>query len=348
MAIQLTSELERALQSAADRKASDLFLLPNEPVAFRVKDQIERSDGAALSPADVRAIAAAAVGEQRLARLVSDGGRIVTSCGLAGVIDGHLCVASSRGEITIVIGLIPAVFVPIDKARIPHAVIRELDKSHGLFVFSGRVGSGKTTTMLSITEHLNRETAKHICTVEDPISVIMTPKKSLVTQREVGVDVPDTVAGIAAAVTQDADLIVVGELKCPEDVQACMTATNVGKMVFTQMHATTPALVIQRLFDVQPAEHLPAFRRQLAQVLRGITAQILLPHAAGEGRRVPAYGVLIPDPEMRRAIADGRDAYDRKNPLPEGCRDITEDIEQLRREGLVTDDAARAALDTLQ
>ena len=345
MAIQQTPELERALQAAADRKATDLFLLPDEPVSFRVKDRIVRSEGDPLSEADVRAIAAAAVGDDRLATL-SDAGVIVTSCALAGVIDGQMSIASARGQITIVVLLITVKTLPVEAIALPPAVLRALEAPGGLAIFTGRIGSGKTTTMLSVLDHINATSEKHICTVEDPIEIRLTPKRSLVTQREVGLDVPDFVTGIATSLRQDANVIMVGELRSHDVVQACVTAAAVGRMIITQLHATTPEKALQRLYDVQPADQLEAFRRRLSESLRVICAQVLLPHAA-QDVRVPAYGVLIRDAEMRAAIAAGRDVALRQCPLPEGSLDISDDIERLRREGIVTDAAARAALDSL-
>ena len=346
MAVQQTPELERALQSAADRRATDLFLLPDEPVSFRVKGRIVRSDGDALSESDVRSIAAAAVGEERLTTL-GESGAAVTSCSLQGVIDGHMTVASSRGQITVVIRLITVKTLPVEVIKVPPAVLRAIESpSGGLAIFTGRIGSGKTTTMLSVLDHINLTSEKHICTVEDPIEIRLTPKRSLVTQREVGLDVPDFVSGIAASLRQDADVVLVGELRSHEAVQACLTTASVGRLVITQLHATTPEKAIRRLYDVTAADQLPAFRRQLSESLRVVCAQVLLPHAT-QDMRVAAYGVLIPDAEMRAAIATGGDVTLRQRPLPEGSLDISDDIERLRREGVVTDEAARAALDTL-
>ena len=346
MAVQQTPELERALQAAADRKATDLFLLPDEPVSFRVKGAIVRSDGDALSEADVRAIAAAAVGQGRLVSL-SESGTLVTSCSLPGVIDGQMTIASSRGQLNIVIRLITVKTLPIETIQLPPAVLRAIEQSAGgLSIFTGRVGSGKTTTMLSVLDHINATREKHICTVEDPIEIRLTPKRSLITQREVGLDVPDFITGIAASLRQDADIILVGELRSPDAVQACVTAASVGRTIITQLHATTPQKAIQRLYDVQPPDQLPIFRRHLSETLRVICAQVLLPHAT-QPTRVPAYGVLIPDAEMRAAILAGADVSIRERPLPEGSLDISDDIDRLRRQGVISDEAARAALDSL-
>ena len=346
MAIQQTPELERALQAAADRRATDLFLLPDEPVSFRVKDRIVRSEGDALSEADVRAIAQAAVGAERLAML-GESGALTSSCSLHGVIDGHMTIASSRAQLGVVVRLITVKTLPIETIMLPPAVLRAIEgPGGGLAVFTGRIGSGKTTTMLSVLDHINATGEKHLCTVEDPIEIRLTPKRSLVTQREVGVDVPDFVSGIAASLRQDADVLLVGELRTPEAVQACLTAAAVGRLVITQLHAPTPEKALQRLYDSQPADHQAVIRRQLAETLRVIVAQVLLPHATQE-TRVPAYGVLIPDAETRAAILAGRDVSLRQKSASEGSLDIVDELERLRREGQITDEAARAALDSL-
>src|SRR5213076_587910 len=138
--------------------------------------------------------------------------------------------ASSRGQLTMVVRLITIATQSLEAIQLPAAVVRAIDApGGGLAIFTGRVGSGKTTTMLSVLDHINATADKHLCTVEDPIEIRLTPKRSLVTQREVGTDVPDFVSGIAASLRQDADVLLVGELRSPDAVQACVTAASVGR-----------------------------------------------------------------------------------------------------------------------
>jgi twitching motility protein PilT len=164
-----------------------------------------------------------------------------------------------------------------------------------------------------------------------------------VQQREVGVDVPSVLAGIEAAMMQDADVLLVTEVKTLEDLQACITAAETGHLVIIVLHpAATPAEAIRRIMDIFPEDIADAARRAFANVLRGVSTQLLLPKIGGG--RVPAYGVIIPDDEMRSAIIEGRDILHRESPLPDGCTDLATEIERLRNEGRVTDDSARRTL----
>ena len=122
----------------------------------------------------------------------------------------------------------------------------------------------------------------------------------------------------------------------------CITPALAGLLVLTQVHANTPEAAIQRLTDVSLEENSLVFRRRLAEILSGVSAQILLPRADGKGR-VAAYGVLIPDDEMRQAIAEARNIFDRKTPLPQGCQSLSEDIENLFRQGIITEKSKNTA-----
>ncbi len=333
-------ELESALQLAHSRKASDVYLLPGEPITLRVHGKLERTTGAVLTAEDVERIALAHVGPQRLGRIGRELGRVVVSCGVPGLVSGRMTVARSLGDPTVAVRLLSSRFATAEECRVPEAVLGALNQRAGLVIFSGPSGSGKTTTMLSVLDHINTLRSVHIATVEDPISAIISPKLGLIQQREVGIDVPDIRAGIAACLSQDPDVIMVTELRTAEEVQAAVTAANTGHMVITQLHCHSPEEAVQRLIDAQPAEHAPVFRRELAQALRASVSQVLVKTVSGKGR-VPAYGVLIPDGEMRQAIIDGRNLLDRTSPLPHGCQTLADNLSVLVEDGVITEEVAR-------
>lgn len=346
MAITQTSELDRALQLAADRHASDLFLVPGEPVALRIAGKIQRTDQPPLTAADVRRIAVAAVGEQRLSALGTETGRIITSCEVPGVVAGRMCIASARGEPTIVVRILPTRLGSAKELAIPEAVLQAARSPSGLILFSGAIGSGKTTSMLSVLDDWNANFDGHICTVEDPIGMVLASKRSIIQQREVGVDVPDVISGIAAAMRQDLDVLMVGELKTAEEVQACLSACETGHLVFTQVHAEVPGRALQRLLEIQPAEELQQprlqlFCQRLARALRCVLGQVLLPRADGHGR-VAAYGVLIPDKEVLNQICQCQ-----RIKWPLGNPSIRDHILSLRQQNIITEQVARGAIDSL-
>jgi|GEM_PF-1512368 len=335
MAIRQMKAFERVLQEGFDRKASDVLMTPGEPVCFRIGGALVRAEGEALYADQIKSIAEAAVGEERLKKDIATVGRSVTSCGIDGVGDGRMCITSSFGDYTIAVRLLPRLLPTIKATRVPESVIEAAKAPHGLLIFAGPAGSGKTTTMLAVLEHLNETKAIHICTVEDPISYRMESKKAIVQQHEVGVDVPSVVSGIVAAMRQDMDVLMVNELKRVEEVEATVTAAHLGHLVITQMHSTSPEGAILRLMNIQPGEAGDMLRRQLGESLRCVCHQILLPTEDGKGR-VAAYGVLVVDEEMRRAIAAGEDIRARTKPLPKGCQSLAADTERLWVDGVIS------------
>ncbi len=344
MAVKLPPQVESLFNEALERGASDVFLLPGEPPTMRVNGLIERTDADPLSAEELRSIAAAMIGEEDLEKIGREVGEITRWCGVMGVVNATLSVARAHGDYTIVFGLNPPVIVDVKRAQIPEAMLEAACSGAGLVVFSGLAGSGKTTSLLSVVDYVNTQIPCHICTVENPIHVHITAKKALVQQREVGVDVPNCLSGIRAAMKQDLDVLCVGEITSVEELEACITAAETGHLVVTQLHAPTPEAAIQRIIDVFPDDLREVSRKALASVLKGVSAQRLL--AAKEGGRVPAYGVLIPDDEMRLAIAEGRDFMCRRGPMPEGSRTMEDDIKNLLRRGIISEEVAKDALHT--
>ena len=346
MAMEQTPELERILQEAADRGASDVHLVPGEPVSFRVRGAIERAEADPLTAAQVRAIAAAAVGDQALEQIPSATGGAITSCGLPGVVDGRIAVARALGDCTLTIRILPGVVLDVQAAGMPDAMLQAAQAPHGLIIFAGQTGSGKSTAAYSLLDHINATRPVHIYTIEDPVAARLTPKRALVQQREIGSDVPDTIAGLRCALTQDVDVLFIGQLTTVAEVQAAVTAADAGHLVIVVGHASSPEDMIQRLLDIQPPEARGHFAKRLASVLRAVSVQCLLPKAAGRGR-VAAYGVLVPDDQTRRAIIEAGSLAERTGPLPPGSRTLADDIRRLEAEGIVSPEAAAKALAAL-
>jgi twitching motility protein PilT len=341
MAAKETVQLQSYLQEAHQRGASDLFLVPGEPASYRVNGAIVRAEADPLTAEAVTAIAEGAIGPQRLAEIGPSTARVVTSCSLPGVVDGRMCVARTLGEPSIVVRLLPSKITPVGAIGMPAAAIEMLKSPSGLIIASGVAGSGKTTVLLSMIDHINVTRAGHICTVENPLTMRLVPKRCIIQQREVGVDVPDVLGGLKAALLQDPDVILVGETKRVEELEACITMAETGHLVLLQMFGRTPQETIQRLIDVQPPELRGAFQRALARMLRMVVTTFLL-NSPTKGKEA-AWGVLIPDVQMQNAIAEGKSVLDRPAPAA-GCQLLEEDIRRLAREGKVTQDEAQRAL----
>ena len=347
MTMRLPSELEKLAREAIEKDASDLFLLPGEPPAMRLHHVIQRTEADPLTAEAVRAMAEEAIGSENLRQIGPRLGRFRRWCGSPGEYNLSICIARSHGDYTIALRIMPTRIFTVEEVKLPPAIVKAACSRHGLVVVSGPTGSGKTTAAYALIDHINATVdGCHICTVEEPSHILITAKKALVQQCEIGVDAPDALAGIQAAADQDLDVLYVGEVNDVEVLQACISVAETGHLVITQMHAAAPEDAISRIVDAFPDAVRETSRRALARVLRGVSGQLLLKRADGRGR-VAAYGVIIPDEEMRQAIAEGRDFMARRSPWPEGCQTIEEHMQRLLAEGLVAEEAVAAARGTL-
>lgn len=344
----LPAELDRLVREAVENDASDLFLIPGEPPAMRLHGIIRRLEAEPLAAEAVQGWAEESIGSGNLSEIGRQTGRFRRWCGSAGEYNASLCVARSHGDCTITVRIMPSRIFSVEETQMPPAIVEATEQSHGLVVTAGLVGSGKTTAAYALVDHLNatREGC-HICTVEEPSHMLIPAKKALVQQREIGIDAPDAIAGIQAAADQDLDVLYVGEAGSGDVLQACISVAEAGRLVITQMHAATPGDTIAGIIELFPEPVREVSRRALARVLRGVSAQMLLRRADGQGR-VAAYGVIIPDDEMRRAIADGADFMARRTPWPGNCQSLGEHMQRLLREGVVAEEAVAEALRTLE
>jgi len=345
MKVNLTPRLEKLIEEAAERDASDIFLIPGEPVAMRVPGtwEIERAETDPLTAEEVEEMAEAALGKEDLARIGKEVGDMSRWCGRSGVANANLTVSRSLGDYTIHIRMSLLTIVPIDRIALPEAMRKILFSPNGLIIFTGLAGSGKSTTAYSAVDYINTNKPWHICTVEDPVMYPIPSKQSLVQQRCVGVDVPNTLAGIHASMRQDLDVLFINEIKTVEELEAAISVAEQGHLVITVFHAAaTPEESVRRMIDVFPEDVRDVSRRAIAGRLRAVSAQRLLPKVGGS--RVAAYAVLIPDDEMRKAIAEGRDFMKRDTPMPEGCQTMAEHIQRLRDEGVISEETAEKAL----
>jgi len=344
MAIEQIAKLETILQDAVARQASDVYLLPGEPVSFRIRGQIERTDGDPLTAEQVEQIAVAAVGEQGLHRIRHQAGGCVTSYNVPGVVNSRLSVTSVLGNWSVTVRIFPDTVLDPKAVGMPAAILEAAELSHGLVVFAGESGSGKMTTALSFLEHINATRHVHICTIEDPVVTRLTPKRALVRQHEVGVDVPDTLAALRYVLVENIDVLYLSVLRSVEEVVALVTAADLGALVIVVLHASSPEEAVERMLDVLRSDSATeAMCKRLAGVLRAVSVQRLFPKAHEKGVAA-AYGVLIPDDETRQAIIDGTDLKKRATAPPPGCQTLAQDIERLRREGVISDETAESAL----
>jgi twitching motility protein PilT len=337
--------LEQALCEAAQRGASDIHLVAGEPLTFRVSGAIVRSEGVPVSADEIRAAAIAQVGAEALSNIKSTGG-IVTRCSVEGVAKGRATVSTSRDEIRIVIVLVDEMVLDHRAAGLPRGILDVGAAKSGLVVFGGQVGSGYRTAATSFIDYINQTRPVHVVTIEDPVSGRITPRQAIVQQREVGTDIPDTLAGIKFAIAQDVDVLYVPEMRATVELTAALTAAEAGLLVVITVHGRSADEVMDRIVSAFPVDERQTYRKRLARTLLAISVQTLLARDDSSGR-VAAYGVFLPDAEARQAIAEGR-PLDSSDVLSPGCQRMVDHVRELLAAGVVSEETAAAELERIK
>jgi twitching motility protein PilT len=223
--------------------------------------------------------------------------------------------------------LLPSRLYTLQEIGLPQVVYALIRLEQGLVLVTGPTGSGKSTTLAAIIDHINQESDKHIVTIEDPLEFIHPNKKSLVTQREVGAHTMSFAAALRAVLREDPDIILLGELRDLETISLAITAAETGHLVFGTLHTRTAASTVDRLIDVFPPEQQSQIRTMLAETLKGVIAQQLLVRADGQGR-VVAVEILVGTTALAHLIREGK------------THQIPSLIQTGRREGMQTMDQA--------
>jgi twitching motility protein PilT len=284
-------ELNKILQVAGKGGASDIHIKAGLPPVFRVDGSLlPLRDAKRLSPEEIGQMAASIM--TRIQREDFEKSLdIDLSYGVPGVGRFRVNVFQQRGSIGLVFRVIPFKVASVEELLLPE-VIRELaEQRRGLILVTGATGSGKSTTMASMVDYINLTRTAHIITIEDPIEFYHEHKKSTINQREVGVDVPSFSEAIRRALRQDPDVILVGELRDLETIEAAISAAETGHIVFGTLHTNSAQGTVNRIIDAFPGNLQDQVRTQLASSLIGVVAQTLLPKIGGG--RCAAYEVLI-------------------------------------------------------
>jgi twitching motility protein PilT len=244
--------------------------------------------------------------------------------------------------------LLPSCLYTLEELSLPQVVYALARLEQGLVLVTGPTGSGKSTTLAAIIDHINQESDKHIITIEDPLEFIHPNKKSLVTQREVGTHTTSFAAALRAVLREDPDIILLGELRDLETISLAITAAETGHLVFGTLHTRTAASTVDRLIDVFPPEQQGQIRTMLAEALKGVIAQQLLMRADGQGR-VVAVEILVGTTALANLIREGK-TYQIPSLIQTGRREGMQTMDQaileiLRSKQITPQEAYRKAVD---
>jgi len=299
--------IEEILRLAKEIDASDIHMAPGSPLMFRINGRLVPQNDEIMKPADVDVIIKMIMTKEQLADLERIG-ELDFAFSIPGFSRVRVNVFSQRGTYAASLRILSYDVPSPESLGIPASFVELTNKKRGLVLVTGTAGSGKSTTLASMIEVIAERDYKNIITIEDPIEYLHSHKKSIVSQREIGVDTDNYANGVRAALRQDPDVIMVGELYDMETISMALAAAETGHLVFSTLHTSNTVDAIERIIDVFPPHQQQQIRVQLASALRGVIAQQLLPRSDIRGR-IAAYEVLIANPEVRNLIRDNKNHH---------------------------------------
>jgi twitching motility protein PilT len=299
------NSIDELLENMVERNASDLHVTTGTPPAIRVRGEVERLDGFdSLTPEETQQLLYRILSSEQQ-KLLELNRQLDFSYSIPGLARFRVNVYFQRESIGAAFRLIPTELKTLEELGIPSSLHVLAEKPRGLVLVTGPTGSGKSTTLAALIDEINRTRSEHILTIEDPIEFLHRHKRCIVNQREIGPDAKSFAEALRAALRQDPDVILVGEMRDLETISTALTAAETGHLVFGTLHTQSAPSTIDRIIDVFPAEQQEQVRIQIANSLQGVVTQALLPTADKMGR-VPALEILLPDDAVRNLIRQGK------------------------------------------
>jgi twitching motility protein PilT len=337
-------ELNEILQIALRGGASDIHLKAGLPPMFRVDGSlVPLKDGKRLPPEEVARMAFGIMNEYQRERFKTSN-EVDLAYGVPGLGRFRVNVFQQRGTVGAVLRVIPFKVMTIRDLMLPPVLEKIALDERGLVLVTGTTGSGKSTTLAAMIDHINANETNHIMTIEDPIEFLIRDKRSIVNQREVGVDTMSFSQALKSALRQDPDVILVGEMRDLETIETALTAAETGHLVMSTLHTLDATETINRIVSVFPPYQQKQVRLQLGSVLKAVISQRLVPRADGKGR-VAAVEVLKATARVKELIED----KDRTKEIPDaiagghqsyGTQTFDQSLMLLVRQGLITYDEA--------
>jgi twitching motility protein PilT len=337
-------ELNEILKIALKGGASDIHLKSGLPPMFRVDGAlVPLKNGERLSQDDVANMTGQVMNPVQKQRF-EETREVDLAYGIAGLGRFRVNAFQQRGSIGIVFRVIPFGVKTLDQLHLPKVIESIAMEHRGLVLVTGTTGSGKSTTLAAMIEHINANRTCHIMTIEDPIEFLIRDRRSIVNQREIGVDTLSFGSALRAALRQDPDVVLVGEMRDFETIETAITAAETGHLVMSTLHTLDATETINRIISVFPPYQQKQIRLQLASILKAVISQRLVPRADGKGR-VPALEVLVSTARVRECIGDKdrtKELHDAiaKGFTTYGMQTFDQSLMHLVKQDLVTYDEA--------
>ncbi len=337
-----TFTIDQLLEQLVERNGSDLHITVGSHPVVRVRGSLERIEEVARLTAEDTLNLLYRVMSTEQQKLLETKRQIDLSYSIPGLARFRVNVYSQRESLAAAFRVIPMELKTLDELHLPATLLELTHKPRGLVLVTGPTGSGKSTSLASMIDEINRTRSDHIITIEDPIEFLHRHKSCIVNQREIGTDASSFPEALRAALRQDPDVILLGEMRDLETIATALTAAETGHLVFGTLHTQSAPGTIDRVIDVFPPEQQEQIRMQLAGTLQGVVTQSLLPTADGTGR-VPVLEILFPDDAVRNLIRQARveQIYSvMQTGSQRGMVTMEQSLAELAMRGVITKDAA--------
>ncbi len=296
-------QMDQLLQQTVESGASDLLLATDAPPMLRIDGELRAMDAAPLTPAQLESLCDGLLSDEQTEAFRRNQD-VDLSLEVPALGRFRINVHRQQGSHAAAIRYVPNRIPELAELKLPAIVGQLTELKSGLVLVTGQTGSGKTTTLAAMVERINQRAAKHVITLEDPIEYRFERKRSLIEQREIGTDCPTFASGLKHVLRQDPDVILVGELRDLETIRTAVQAAETGHLVLATLHSSSAAGTLDRIIEVFPAQEQAQIRAHLADCLRAVVAQRLLPSVMGEGREA-AVEILVATRAIRTTIREG-------------------------------------------
>jgi twitching motility protein PilT len=336
--------LPELLKTLVEAGGSDLHITTQTPPQIRVHGHLQRVEGPDMSPADTKQLAYSVLTDAQKKRF-EETLELDFSFGLKGLARFRCNMFNQRGSVGAVYRVIPEKIRSFQELALPAVLATLAERPRGLVLVTGPTGSGKSTTLAAMIDKINKERRDHILTIEDPIEFVHQHQGCLVNQREVHSDTQSFSAALRAALREDPDIVLIGEMRDLETVESALKIAETGHLTFGTLHTNSSAQTINRIIDIFPANQQGQIRTQLSLVLEGIVCQALLPKIGGG--RVVALEIMVPTPAIRNLIREDKihQIYSAMQTGQEklGMQTMNQSLATLYQKRLVTHETALSA-----